>query len=67
MTNITSERVIGLSTNPLRFYNDVDLESVQIPEEPMEFREFMDQGKLLELEGALIESGETYSNSMFYF
>lgn len=49
MTNITSERVIGLSENPLRFYNDVDLEGVQIPEEPREFREFMDQEKMLDL------------------
>lgn len=43
MTNLTSERVIGLSHNPLKFYNEVDIEGVQIPDEPMEFREFMDQ------------------------
>lgn len=49
MTNLTTERVIGLSENLLKFYNDVDLEGIQILDEPQDFKEFMDQEKMIEL------------------
>lgn len=49
MTNLTIERIIGLSHNPLNFYNEVQLEETLIPEEPLDFREFMDQERMLDL------------------
>jgi hypothetical protein len=49
MTNLTIGRIIGLSYNPLKFYNEVQLEETLIPEEPPDFREFMDQERILDL------------------
>ena len=52
MTNLTVERVIGLSTDNkgrLKMYNDARASEVEVPSEPVEFREFMDMEREIEL------------------
>lgn len=45
MINVTTERVVGVSIDPPDFRSYCEVEAVELPEEPLDFQEFMDQDR----------------------